>query len=255
MYPDPPHLMITVYAEQPEIDTFAAMCAVAGQHGCEPTGLVQTGPRDQEFDFVSELGDAQKLQKVASPERVRLISGEDPALRVVAAEYSHPEFGLVTVEYLLRHHGDRHPIAVTPSAGPLGLPPEIWSEDDQRGARKLAQWSRALFESATSGCDPLYGAIAVERTLPGPSELRAGNIELYAELYVAERLLERSPEASERLRAAYLGDETEWEKGRFYASWAPYTASGTDLGDPRNTALSSAEALGTMLESWQSEAG
>jgi hypothetical protein len=252
MYPDPPHLMIMVYSEEPEIGTFAALCAVAEQCGCEPTGLLQIAPRNQEFDLVADLGDAQERRTVSSPDHAKLIGGEDPALRVVKAEYSHPGFGIVIVEYLLRYDGDRHPIGVVTYAGPHGMPIELWTDDDRRISGELTQWSRSVLESATSKCDPLYGAISVEQTLQGPSRLMSGDVELPHEVYVAKRLLNRNQAATGRLRSAFTGgNEADWPNGRFYAAWSPYTDTGhgPEPANLREDRVSAGEALREMLSS------
>jgi hypothetical protein len=196
---------------------------VARDLGCDPVNLVEVAPKDRDFELLADLGDARTIEKVSPIRRAQLVAGQDPALRVIRARYSHREFGKVIVNYELRHGSGPHPIGVTVSADALGYPEDDWSASMRRSACALDDWSRDVLRAAAAKCDPLYGAIGVEFSLSPPQELMASTQPgLTTQLFVSRHLLDEDRRLDPKLREAFSGAEiTDWNEGIFYTGWAP----------------------------------
>ena len=207
-------------------------------------------PRVEDFRLIADLGDVARIIEHDPKVARDLIFGRDAETRVVRAGYRHPRFGHVILEYLLNEPGDRHPVAVATSAEALGLPIELWTEDDHRQGRQFADQSRELLREVVARTDPLYGGIGVEFGLPTPTELRAGRVNFPTELYVSRALLGRNTLAVSRLEAAYGdGDIDDWEDGRFYACWTPFVQHETQKNDYAAVTQESRAALSEILQS------
>lgn len=232
--------MIAVYDDRPEERTFQLLFEASRELECEPNGLLEVSPRDLEFDFLSDVGSMRQRLQVGSDRLADLVAGADPVSRVVKAGLTHRKLGRMIVEYLPRRGGDRHPIAVSMSAATLGLPDSLWAKKDRSAAKRIADWSREALELASSKCDPLYGGIAVEMTLPSPSSLSTTQSKVPSELFVSRRLTDRDQSLVDRLRQVFAdGEVTNWRNGLFCAGWAPYVSGGqgiTDLADTRGRA-------------------
>jgi hypothetical protein len=250
MYADPPHLTVAVYSAEPEITTFARMCDVVRDLGCDPRNLVEVAPVDRDFELLADLGDARMVQEVDPARLTQLVQGQDPSLRVIRAAYSHREFGKVIVRYVLREGSGPHPIGVTVSAGPYGLPEEMWSASMRRCAYAMDGWTRNVMQAAAARCHPLYGAIGVEFSLSPPEELIAGGHDLSIELFVSRHLLDADISLDSKLRAAFSGGEvTNWDEGTFYSGWA-YDAQRASVRDTTFTVRAAASALATALRTY-----
>lgn len=248
MYPDPPHLTVAVYSTQPEITTFAMMCDVVRDLGCNPVNMVEVAPIDRDFELLTDLGDAATVEVVDPARRAQLVAGQDPGLRVIRARYSHREFGKVIVHYELRNGSGPHPIGVTVSAGAQGYPEDLWSASMRRSAYAIAGWTRDVLQAASSRINPLYGAIGVEFALSPPQELIAGGSDLGTELFVSRRLLDEDRSLDSKLREAFSGGEiTNWREGTFYSGWAPYNTRRASVRDTAATIRAAARALANAL--------
>jgi len=179
-----------------------------------------------------------------------LIAGRDVEIRVVRASYSHPEFGHLILEYLLSDPGDRHPVAVATGAGALGLPTELWTDDDEKQARRFANQSRELLRGIVAETASLYGGIGIEIDFATPGSLRTGRVHFPTELYVSRTLLDRDALVAVQLDAAYQdGENHEWERGKFYATWTPFVQHGGQPHDYTAVTRKSRAALAELLQS------
>lgn len=249
LYPDPPHLIVSVYSDQPEVVTFAKVCEAAEDIGCSPLGVVEVAPLDREFELVTDLGGAAEVLAGQDPMRVQhIVAGKDPRLRAVKAAFSHHKFGKVVVEYVLSLAGDLHPIALTVSASSLGFPERLWTGRQRRSAYVMADWTGTALEVASARCDALYGAIGVEYSLPTPRQFRDGKAKLPTEVFVSRRLLDGSSSVESGLRRAFAGGEvTDWANGTFLSGWAPYNSGKTTVDAREMVVRRAAELLSTVL--------
>jgi hypothetical protein len=248
LYVEPPHLTTAIYSDRPETETFARMCDVVLKLNCTPLGLLDVAPRDRDFELLSDLGAAREVRAVSPARRSQLIAGQDPELRVLRAGYAHRKFGKVVVEYIQRIGPGPHPIGVSVGSDSLGVPDSLWSASQRKAAYAIAGWSRDVLEAAVSKCNPLYGAIGVEFSLPTVRQLKDGKARLTTELFVSRRLLDRDQSLEEKLRRAFAGgDVISWVDGLFYAGWAPFTSTRATVEDPRMTIESAVSALRRAL--------
>lgn len=249
MYPEPPHLMITVYGAQDEYEAFATISTTVEATGGRPTGLVEVAPRGQDFRLVSDLGDVSSVLMLEHRAAADLIAGRDVKSRVVKASYSHPQFGDLILSYLLNGAGDRHPIAVVTSAGALGLPTDSWTEEDQTEVRQLVDKSRELLRTIVATTNSLYGGIGVETRLATPTNLRTPDVNFPTELYVSRILLDGDAAATAQLTAVFAnGEVSEWENGNFYAAWAPFVRRESQTFDYRAISSESRTILAHLLK-------
>ncbi|MFI6503813.1 hypothetical protein [Nonomuraea typhae] len=208
MHLSPPHLTIALYADVPEEDSFAGLCAAALSKGCVSDGVVEMAPWDAGFELSSLVG------------RTWPRSGTDPSRqyaegRIVEAVLSVKRYGPVVATYQYAPPGERHPVHLTMSARALGWPDELLSKQDRHAAAAMAAWTRSLLEEACRRCDPAYAGIGVEFWLPTPSQL-AGD-QLPSEVYVSRRLLPAD------LAACFEGGQiVQWEHGVFHSGCAPF---------------------------------
>jgi hypothetical protein len=245
MYSEPPHLMVAVYADnQPDIDTFALTCDVVQELNCTPLGLIEVGPSDQEFELLSDLGTAREILKPSPARYVQIIAGQAPELRALRVAYRHRKFGKVIVEYQQRIGPGMHPICVSLSAGPLGIPESLWSASQRRSTYAIAEWSCSVLEMTVLRCDALYGAIGVELSLPTPWQLWNKKPRLATELFVSRRLMDASVLLEGKLRQAFSGGKvSDWQNGLFFSGWAPYNLERASLGNPAIATNVAASAL------------
>lgn len=220
LYPDPPHLSVSLYSENLTEDAaFAALCRAVQEAGGTPTGTLQTFPRSFDFCWASELTDVSQTQTVADDSFWPLVEGTDPRTRVAKAGLTADTPGLVVVS--LKSKGDddpsRHPLAASMYADQLGIPVQLWEEGDEVRANKIATWAEGLMRTACDSITPLYAALMVEETLPTPpelDELRSKDVFVPNRLLAADRALEPD------LRNHYGEDRiSRWSTGIFCAGW------------------------------------
>ncbi|WP_370941918.1 hypothetical protein AB5J62_22690 [Amycolatopsis sp. cg5] len=224
LYPDPPHLLVGLYDDSSETETFAAVCRVAGELGCEPAGHVAVVPTELDFDWISDLGAARDVRAVTTAGHTALCDGADPELRAIQARFSHRQLGTVVVEYLPKEAPDRHPVGIAMSAAVLGLPETIWTGSDRKAAGLLVDRAKTFLEAAVTECGALYGGIGVELRFPTPRQL--AKEPLPTELFVSQRLLDSDKSLADRVATTFTDDNvTRWKTGSFYASWAPFASS------------------------------
>ncbi|MEV4264480.1 hypothetical protein [Kribbella sp. NPDC049584] len=206
LYPKPPHLMIAVWSADDEEWVFGRACDVAGEFGCVPTGVAEEWP-------------AKKVW------------------------YRRKGLGTVIVERLFGTESETHPVAISSSAGALGWPEELWTAKDRKAAYKLAGWATDVLRDLSSRTAAVYGAIAVEETLPTPSALRAG-ISIGSLPFLSAGL----PTAVHDKFHAALGrtQTVDWPNGTFFPGWRPYTRG--NAATPDRAALTAASTtLGNTL--------
>lgn len=251
MYPDPPHLVVGLYREAPEHDTLACVCRTIEDLGGVSTNLIEVAPRERDFEYLSDLAGVKEIQRVDPARRAALLAGRDDRLRVLRSEFSHPKFGQVIAEWLPRTGAGRHPVGISLSAGPLGIPDELWSAKDRRQARVIAAWVTTFLERVALDCAVLYGGIEVEGKLPTPAELAArenGGERLTTLLFVSAELLGRAAELEGHLRQVFAGGEVlHWDNGIFLSGWRPFNSTHGGVADPDRVGRLAAAALRNVL--------
>jgi len=246
MYLEPPHLTVSIYSDQPEVETFARMCDVAQKFDCVPSNLVDVAPLNQDFELLSDLRGAREVMHPSTVQYARHIAGKEPELRALRAEFNHRKFGRVIVEYLQGIGPVAHPIGLSASAGSLGIPENLWSTGQRRSAYSIADWTRSLLELATLQCNALYGGIGVEFTLLTPWKIKEGAPRFATEIFISRHLIDRSVTLERKLRQAFPGGETtSWNNGLFFSGWAPYNLSRGTVADPAVTS----DIIGRALKS------
>lgn len=261
LYPDPPHLSVSIYPDRvAEEVAFSAVCRALERRGATPTDRVDTAPSDAAFTSVSDLAEVIEHRRVDAARFAALVHAEDADAgaaegapgehRVIRAGYTVKPVGLAVVGYDRSVPGVPHPISVLADAGPLGLPDDAWSGRERRAAAKVGTWARDLLRAVCAEVDPLYGALAIEDSLPVPAELAAYGDRLTT-VYVSARLLRSRPKLEGRLRDCYAdGDVVDWEKGVFLSGWAPFNEAGRSVADARETGRRTAALLGDAAVAW-----
>ncbi|WP_159037266.1 hypothetical protein [Streptomyces specialis] len=233
MYLEPPHLLTAIYSHEPEMTTFQRVCEVVAGLECSLQDLVEVAPRCQQFELLSDLGGARKLRSPGLRNVRELIAGRHVGLRAVRVAYSHRDLGKVLVEYQWKKGAERHPISVSMAADVLGIPEILWSDRDRDSALAIGTWTREIFQRMISECEPHYGMIAVEKTLPTPSGLKAFDAPLSTEFFVSESLLRGRPSTVSRLEKLFAdGDVKHLPNGLLLSGWAPFNPRRRSLGDP-----------------------
>jgi hypothetical protein len=248
LYVEPPQLTVAVYGNAPERETFAQLCSVLPAAGCSPDYLLEVAPADIDFEMISDLGANRDMITVDSGRYERLLAGQEPDLRVLQARYSHRKYGHAVVGYEMRKGTGAHPVGASVSAGALGFPDSLWSAKQRREAYALADWSRSLLETAAAACKPLYGAVGIEYSLPTPSKLADTRAGIPTEWFISRDVLNQASSLEGKLRALYTeGAVTEWADGIFCSGWEPYNSERKTVGQPSETARSTARTLGRTL--------
>jgi hypothetical protein len=252
LYPDPPHVSVSVYADRmAERAAFGAVCRAVEERGGAPNGLVDTAPRGASFEAVSDLAEVIDHLRVDPARFAALVHGTagegadgDGEVDVVRAGYTAAPVGTAVVTYDPAGAAEAHPVTVLADSGTLGMPDDSWSGRDRRAAARVGRWARDLLRASCAAIDPLYGALAIEESLPAPSLLATYGDRLTT-VYVSGRLLTASPRMAERLRECYAGgDVVEWENGVFLSGWAPFNEAGRTVADPRAAGRRTAALLG-----------
>jgi hypothetical protein len=249
LYPEPPHLTVAVYPGVSEEHCFAALCTVTEEAGCGPQGLVEVAPWGRSFELRSDLAGVASKQQVDASRFREIVSGKDGTGRPVRAGYLHKKFGVIVVEYLGASEGDRHPIAVSLGAGPLGIPDELWGKADRSGADRLAEWTKNLLSEASSASRAWYGGIGIEYTLATPSALLGGDAYLPSEVFISRALLASSAGLEAALREDFGPEEAAWEHGSFLSAWAPYNGRKVTLPGIPARFRKSSQAVGRAVRS------
>lgn len=225
LYPEPPHLTVALYAEQPEHECFAALCRLVEGMGCVANGSVEVAPWDASFELRSDLAGRSAILDVKPDRFSRIVAGEDHSGRAVRAGYKRKGGGLVLVEYLAARGDDRHPVAVSVSADGLGVPADLWRKAERTSAARLADWATEVLRESTVQCGVWYGAIGVEYSLATPSELASGAAMLPSEVFVSRELTDSDTDLEKALSDAFRGGGIfEWPMGWFYSGWAPFNS-------------------------------
>ena len=240
---EPPHLTIAVYSDRDERQTFTQLCSVLPKLECSPTHRVEVAPAALEFEMVSDLSGNRETITVSHERYSQIIASLEPGLRAVRAGYSHPKYGNVVAEYEIKEGPDPHPIGASLSAGDLGFPDFLWSAEQRSAAYSMAEWTLSILKAAASACQPLYGAIGVEYSLPTPTKLADSSAVFPNNWFVSRALLIQYPSLEEQLRTIYSdGEVTDWEEGVFCSGWAPYNSGRRTLSQPEEAARNFAAA-------------
>lgn len=249
-YPEPPHLIVALYCECPEGDTFRLLNDVIIELGGQPANAVEVAPADQEFELLSDLTGHKRILSVDSDLYGELIAGEDTKTRVLKAGFTNRQCGRLVVEYLQRVGPGRHPVAVSTGSGSLGIPDFLWTTAQRQNAYSMGEWSRELLETVCSRWDVLYGAIGVEFSMPTPWQIKTKRPRLPTEIFVSRQLAGQGGLVEEGLRRAFVdGELLEWNSGLFLSGWAPFNANHVTVTDPSKTAAAALSALRLAFES------
>ncbi|MGW5191663.1 hypothetical protein ACWEOO_20610 [Kribbella sp. NPDC004138] len=242
LYPDPPHLTIAVWVAENEEVAFGRSCDVVDEFGCLPSGIVEVASRGQRFAMVQDLEDRSVVQ-LSAADFESMVHGRNPVARSLKAGYRGRGLGTVVVEHLLGTEAETHPVAVSVSAGALGIPAGLWRSKDRRSAYKLAGRATDVLRELASRTGAAYGAIAVEETLPTPSALRDGAL-IGSLPFLSANLPIR---VQDKFRAAFGRTQAvNWADGTFFPGWEPFAGGKPPTFDRVALAAASA-ALGNAL--------
>jgi hypothetical protein len=247
LYPEPPHLTISVYPDSSESECFAAACGVVEGIGCRPSGTVEVAPWEMEFELRSDLAGKSSLLDL-QPDRFRsIITGSDRSVRPVRAGYTARGGRVVLVEYLASPHNDLHPIGVTIAAGPLGIPGKLWGRHERTSASRLVRWTLEVLQELTTRYRVAYGAVGVEYSLATPSELASDAATLPSEVFLSRTIATDFPQIKEAFARDYRdGVVIEWPSGWFFSEWEPFSSKQVSF-TPRNRPANASSRLGRTL--------
>ncbi|WP_328992576.1 hypothetical protein OG394_39910 [Kribbella sp. NBC_01245] len=205
LYPQPPHLSISIWSPDDEESVFGRACDVAVELGCRPSGVARLAPRGEPFELVHDL--EATTEQLAAAAFETAVHGGGP-LRAVKAGFQSKAWGTVIVEHTLGPAAEPHPTAISLS-GDLLSPLESQSRSERRAAQKLSEWSVEVLRELSARCSARYGTIAVEVSMPTPAGLRAGE-RLQGDIFVAAEI--------DRFRAAFgpVGGVV-WPQGEFFS--------------------------------------
>ncbi|WP_134116852.1 hypothetical protein [Kribbella kalugense] len=192
--------------------------------------------------MVQDLED-RSIVRLGGAEFESVVRGGDPVSRALKAGYRGKGLGTVIVEHLFGTEVETHPVAVSLSAGALGLPEGLWTLKDRKAAYKLAGWASDVLRDLTSRTGAVYGSIAIEETLPTPSALRASHS------------ISSLPFLSTKLPAVVLDkfhtafsrtQPVAWPHGIFFPGWTPF-AKDTPAAVDRTALTAASMSLGNTL--------
>ena len=238
--PAAPHLSVSAYpATGAQDELFRQMCDVVGDEGNAPLTLMEALPADLSFEAISDV--AEQLRAV------------DPAeapgdWRPVRAYLLSAKRGVAEVLFESAYEPDRHVVSTWVYADALGFPVELWTRRQRKEAARLAGWARNSLRAVCERSEVLYGEVGVESTVPGPSSIVSRGRMLQTTAYLSRSLLPADSSFLRTLRARY-GDGVveEWPTGFFICGWAPLSATGHEVDDPKGLMKSVASYLAEQL--------
>lgn len=223
LYAEPPHLSVAMYGDgTPDSSAFALVCRTVAVRGGLQNGVVRISQADEGFEWVSDLTGRSVEVEVSSDLFWDMVDGQANGSRAVKAGFTAEPVGLVVVTYELTKDGERspHPVAALMSAGPLGIPRDYWSGDDEARAREIGAWATGLLKAICHRARPLYAALAIEETLPVPSHL---DDLVSGDVFISGHLLAADPDLETDLREFYGQDRlSQWDTGIYCADWAGF---------------------------------
>lgn len=241
LYPEPPHLTIAVWTAEDDEQAFGRACDIAVEFGCTPSGVVELAPRGRPFAMLQDLADRSTVE-LTGAEFESAVHGGDPVSRPLKAGYRAK--GTVIVEHLYGTEVEAHPVAISLSAGALGLPQELWRSKDRKAAYKLAAWATDVLRELTARTGAVYGSIAVEETLPTPSALRAGHA--ISSLPFLSASLPST--VVHKFQTAFNQTKpVNWTHGTFFPGWHPF-ANGAPSEINRGALATASTTLGNALQ-------
>lgn len=205
LYPQPPHLSISIWSPDDEESVFGRACDVAVELGCRPNGFVRLAPRGEPYEMIHDLKPTTSQLRADAFESA--VHGGGP-LRPLQAGFQSKAWGTLIVEHTLGPADEPHPTAISLS-GDLLSPLESQSKSERRAAQKLSDWSVEVLSELSARCSALYGTIEVEVSMPTPAGLRAGE-KLQGGVFVAAEI--------DRFRTAFgPAAGVVWPHGQFFA--------------------------------------
>jgi hypothetical protein len=260
-YPAPPHISAAFYFDHlTQATAFAEVCDQVMAVGATPTGayeLIRTAVLPH-FAMISDLGSRLESAQISLPKKRareewnRWINSQELTSHILRAAFKAPQIGIVIVAFEPTSEVDNvrvvHPIAVTTSGALLSMPEHISQSHRERSkAARVARYLLSVFRSVCESLDPLYGAIAVEASLPTPAEL-GGGARLGTELYVSNRLGIADPTLVADLSTIFANGFTErWKSGMYFSGWAAFNQVGQTLDKPLEAGARAAQRIGQAL--------
>ncbi|MGW7351776.1 hypothetical protein [Streptomyces sp. NPDC054784] len=224
LYPEPPHLTISLYSDEDETLTYAKICKALQNFDCTGLEILQVVRKNQLFESLSDLSGEIETINAQQVRWNTLTSGEDTELRVVKAGFWHRKLGKVVASYLAAPAMNRHPLEVFISADALGFPLHLLEKQQRAAAYARARWTKMLAQTVFSVTGAQYGAIAVEQTIPPPCLMRSRPPAEITEIYVASDVLAGHPGLESGLAQVYADFSIEnWKTGNLYCAWGPFT--------------------------------
>lgn len=192
-YPEGSHLSMAMLPAAHDDDESFRLLYTAVCAGVETRlNYVETIPREYDYDAVGEAPELATTIKITDSAAGELPYRDDDGQRLIRAYVAVEDVGPVVVTYEAAKSAKRHPVTAYFGDDVLGIPEEVWSEEDRAQAVKLYAWASRTFDAACTRTGALYGQLAAERPLPLPAELAEGTdfdgaVYLSAELIGAER--------------------------------------------------------------------
>jgi hypothetical protein len=246
LYPDPPHLSVSVWSPAPEAATFAGVCRAVADRGGSPTGVLLTAPAGTRFEWLHEL---QREPEDVSSRFDELIGGADPRVEVFRAGYLRSG-DLIVVERAPGPRDERHPLQATMYGDVLATPMDLWSDEDRAAAAAFSAWLLSLSSDVVAETDALYGAVQSEAELPTPSQLLAAS-PVYGDLFVSAALIDDDASLLGDLRMIDpRSEERRWPGGVLLADYGPLRTDGVTNPFEHSVGRSTALRLGRAVEGY-----
>ncbi|MCP2256724.1 hypothetical protein LX15_000407 [Streptoalloteichus tenebrarius] len=241
--PEAPHLSIAVYPSSEEDQALRGVYEVLHKANRMTDTCLVLAPEGARFEAISDLADSIRVVDLdEDPAASGIFELDGP--RVVRVRLLDEEHGVVVLGYERAGRDESHPVSLVLSADALGVPSYLWTDEEGRRARSLGRWARRTLRLVCDSLDPLYGHLAVEETLPPPSEFRKGVEHVRGEFYVSQRLVGGRSEFVDSLVKDYGASlVSTWGRGYFICGWPPFGGPGLTDDETRMLELRMTEFL------------
>ncbi|GAA4530212.1 hypothetical protein [Amycolatopsis samaneae] len=249
LYPEGSLLMLSIYPAAHENDehVFRELYRVVREHVESSAKYVDVIPREHDYDLVYEHSDLMARMEFDGSRDHELPFREDTEYRVVKAYVGTERLGPVIITYEPADGAERHPVTAYLADDVLGIPDELWSEEDRRAAAELHDWAHAVFSAACTRTVPRYAQLASETSLPLPHEILAGQ-RLDGTVYLSKELIDENLSFTDSLRVEYGAKAVEeLSHGFIFDDWLPFRETGITRENYRGYAEKIREVAATGL--------
>lgn len=200
--PKPPFASVAVYpATDAEDALFRLVCEVLLERRRSSVRQFDVLPAGTRFGSLSDIG---PLESVAPARGADVWAALEDAGRPVQAYLVAGGFGPTVVEFSPADGRDRHPVTAYFAAEAHGLPSDRWSKSYAKAWHNLAMRWRKLLRTVCARGQVLYGEIAVEHTMLGPTNIIDNKWGVRGDVFLSDALGDPEIQPSEK-----------WETGVF----------------------------------------